>query len=287
MLRFIARSILHSVRTSIALHTASVLTVALSMGLIVFSFTTARSLRSWTQLLDSNVRFMVQTDQKSSHAVRQALQQQNDLGNIEILSPESVADSISRVLNMEAPDVLKELDLPVILRVTPLSADTGTLLELAERIAKVPGVLSVEYGQRWIKRFRELSGTVLKGSIGLSLLLTGMALMILVTTFTLVLYGRRRELEIMVLVGASPTHIYAPILIEGILQSLLGTGIAIAVSTVFWNYASHEVVIFGAPLMVDLSASTMVAYLVLGVLLGGISSVIAMMQSIVSINEEE
>ena len=68
------------------------------------------------------------------------------------------------------------------------------------------------------------------GKLGLLLLgLLGAATAILVSnTLKLAVYARRDEIEIMKLVGATNLYVSAPILLEGVIQGLLGAGLAVA-----------------------------------------------------------
>ena len=246
MLRFVIKSLRLSLLSNTVLHVASVLTVTLCVGLIVFSFSAARALRAWTERLDDNIRVLVQVQSKDVVAVEREIGRIEGVAQLERLTDEAIADSVSRVLGIQAPAALRSLGLPAIYKVQPDDGSSARLLQIADQIGRIRGVVSVEYGQRWLSRFKEFSRTVLRASIGLALLLVGTALMILVTTFTLVLYSRKRELEIMVLVGASPAHIYLPAIVEGLLQSLLGSVLAVAITEAIWSLAADKLVIFGS-----------------------------------------
>ena len=99
--------------------------------------------------------------------------------------------------------------------------------ELAARLRDVPGAAEVDDGAAWLSRLENLlrQGRV----VGLALLaLVAVATAILVSnTLRLAVYARREEIEIMKLVGATDGYVGAPILLEGALQGLAGSALAV------------------------------------------------------------
>jgi cell division transport system permease protein len=99
--------------------------------------------------------------------------------------------------------------------------------ELAARLREVPGAAEVDDGAAWLSRLENLlrQGRV----VGLALLaLVATATAILVSnTLRLAVYARREEIEIMKLVGATDGYVGAPILLEGVLQGLAGSALAV------------------------------------------------------------
>jgi cell division transport system permease protein len=99
---------------------------------------------------------------------------------------------------------------------------------LAERLRGVPGVADVDFGTAWLERLEALLRRArLAGLVLLSLLTAGTAVLVS-NTLRLAVFARREEIEIMKLVGATDAFVGAPFLIEGLLQGLLGGGLAAA-----------------------------------------------------------
>jgi cell division transport system permease protein len=71
--------------------------------------------------------------------------------------------------------------------------------------------------------------------LGLGGLLLLTTIFVISNTIRLNIFARRDEIEIMRLVGATGLFIRAPFYIEGILQGLLGTGLALAILFVFFQ----------------------------------------------------
>jgi cell division transport system permease protein len=119
--------------------------------------------------------------------------------------------------------------------------------------------------------------------LGLLLLgLLGAATAILVSnTLKLAVYARRDEIEIMKLVGATNLYVGAPILLEGVIQGLLGAGMAVATLAAA-NLALLPRVREAVPLAARLTpADILPGQLLLAMLLGG--AVLGLVASAISL----
>jgi cell division transport system permease protein len=120
-------------------------------------------------------------------------------------------------------DELGEGTLPASLEITlsPGSDSTDQVAAWA-RTLEGPDFSEVDYGQEWIERFNAfLSLLKLLGAVmGMLVLLA--ALFLVTNTVYLVVYNRRDELEVQKLVGATPSYIVAPFLLEGLAHGVFG-----------------------------------------------------------------
>jgi cell division transport system permease protein len=99
--------------------------------------------------------------------------------------------------------------------------------EVVTHLEKTPQFEEIQYGQEWVQTFSvlvhilRLTQWILGG-----LLLIGIVF-ITSNTLQLTISSRREEIEVMHWVGASPGFIRVPFYLEGLLQGLLGGGLAI------------------------------------------------------------
>lgn len=99
--------------------------------------------------------------------------------------------------------------------------------ELAGRLARVPGAAEVDYGNAWLEK---LEAFVRRAKVAALVLFAALAIataVLVSNTLRLAVFARRDEIEIMKLVGATSGFVSAPFLIEGVLQGLLGGGLAV------------------------------------------------------------
>jgi cell division transport system permease protein len=141
--------------------------------------------------------------------------------------------------------------------------------------------VEIDDGAVWVARLEALVDRARK--VGLLLLgLLGAATAILVSnTLKLAVYARRDEIEIMKLVGATDLYVGAPILLEGVIQGLLGGGLAVG-TLVTANLALLPRAREALPLAARLAPADvlpgrlLVAIVVVGALLGLVASAISL-----------
>ena len=90
-----------------------------------------------------------------------------------------------------------------------------------------PLTSDIRYGQNVVDNLFKATGVVRIFAAAFLILLLGVSLVLIGNTIRLAIYSRRREIGIMRLVGASNWFIRTPFLLEGVLQSLVGSILAI------------------------------------------------------------
>lgn len=98
---------------------------------------------------------------------------------------------------------------------------------VAENIEKMPEVDQVNYLQKIIHQFISLLNGIQKLLLGLVVFLLACALLIIHNTIRLGFFSRKKEIEIMKLVGASHGFISWPFVLEGAFYGLMGGALAV------------------------------------------------------------
>jgi len=99
--------------------------------------------------------------------------------------------------------------------------------EVVTHLKKIPQFEEIQYGQEWVETF-----SVFVHILRLTQWILGGLLLIAIVfitsnTLQLTISSRREEIEVMQWVGASPAFIRVPFYMEGLIQGLLGGGLAI------------------------------------------------------------
>jgi cell division transport system permease protein len=92
-----------------------------------------------------------------------------------------------------------------------------------------PAIQSVSNKKNYTKRALELTSAVKWGGLAFAVLLTIASILLIANTIRLSLYARRREVEVMKLVGATDWFIRWPFVIEGVIVGAAGGIMAIVV----------------------------------------------------------
>ena len=88
-------------------------------------------------------------------------------------------------------------------------------------------VFAFEVVQRIQETFNKIGVRFLAAAV----LLLVAALMLILNTIRVAMFARRREIEVMKLVGATNWFIRVPFIVEGIIQTLLGAAVAVGIMT--------------------------------------------------------
>ena len=139
--------------------------------------------------------------------------------------------TLKQVLGKDASvaDQLPANPLPASLEVTPTAegATPDGARGLIERLAALPEAEEVAGGSQWIDRLAQGRRLLNAVGIGIGAVLALAAILTVTTATTLVLHARRQETEIMRLVGASELMVRLPLLLQGMMQGLLGAMLSI------------------------------------------------------------
>ena len=147
------------------------------------------------------------------------------VGKIEALG------TLKQVLGKDAAvaDSLPQNPLPASLEITP-TAEGATLdgaRSLVTRLVALPETDEVGGGLDWMDRFAQGQRLLWLFGLAVGAVLAGAAILTVATATALVLHARRDEMEIMRLVGAPEHVVQLPLLMQGMMQGLIGAVLAI------------------------------------------------------------
>ncbi len=151
--------------------------------------------------------------------------------SVRLVSPDEALERFRRGVGRGAAllEGLNENPLPASIEVTlaPAHRSAEGLARVEGSLDGLPGLAELHSGQDWVEGY--LRAVALMRGIGWGLggVLGLATLLIVANTIRLAVLSRRDELEILSLVGASRAFVNLPFLLEGLLQGLLGGGVAL------------------------------------------------------------
>jgi cell division transport system permease protein len=118
--------------------------------------------------------------------------------------------------------------IPSQFKVVPKTTDPELVRSLANQYRTLPGVAGVSLAEDEFDVISTLSGFVRTVTIGMSLVLLAVAVILIWNTIRTAIFARRREIEVMKLVGATDWFIRVPFILEGLIQGLAGALVSCA-----------------------------------------------------------
>ena len=214
-----------------AMQVTAIGTVAVTIVLLgAFLFVRATLAGVGTDLL-SQIEISVYTTAdatpKQVAALESALRADPRVASVDFIpKKQGLIEMKDRVKGEIDMSLLTENPLPDKIRIKVKAPETVAAVAAAAQ--KMPGVANAVFGQDLVARMLRL-GSVLRGiGIGVIVVFVLVAGIIISNTIRLTVFARRREIAIMQLVGATNTYIRMPFICEGLLDGVLGAGIALA-----------------------------------------------------------
>jgi cell division transport system permease protein len=223
--RYFARETSISLRRNLLMTISGVLTVAVSLALFGGIMLLSQWVDHGTERIKGGVRLEIFMTVNASAAqiadVRTALEQDPQVKDFRFLDKDAAFEEFQRIFRKD-PDLVRNVDaeaLPTSFRVVPEQAEfTNRIQRRFEPLAGVDDVATPEEALRGL-----LSATNTARYIFF------LSMFMIVNTIRLATFARRREIEVMKLVGASNWFVRVPFMAEGMVQGLIGAGLAVGV----------------------------------------------------------
>jgi cell division transport system permease protein len=231
---YFARETLISLRRNLLMTLAGVLTVTVSLflfgGILLLSKLVDHGTERWKGGVEFEIFMTTNPDATEAQVtdVGTALEADPLVEDYTYYDKEAAYEEFKRLFRND-PALVESISpdaLPESYRVTPVDAEDTAVL--AGEYESFTGVSEVATAQEETERLLTITGWVRRSFWALSALLLLSALFLIVNTIRLATFARRREIEVMKLVGASNWFVRVPFLAEGLTQGLLGAGVAIA-----------------------------------------------------------
>jgi cell division transport system permease protein len=220
-----------SIGANLSTTVAATMTVLIGMFLLGLFIALFSWVNSWTDHVRKDVIVKVffeqspEATEQQVNAVRAKIQTFPETKTVVFVSKEEALDR----MKSKYPTLVEGLvgnPLPDAFEVTPKDADQVT--SLANRLNPLPpGVEKVDYAQKKTERILSVTNVIkyifLLGSVILMIAST----ILIANTIRLSIFSRRREVEVMKLVGASNWFVRGPFMLEGMICGLIGALAAI------------------------------------------------------------
>lgn len=140
-------------------------------------------------------------------------------------------------------------------------------------VKRIDTINDVEYGQDWLEKFSAFINIVKLVGVSIGGFLFLATMLIISNTIKLTIYSRREEIEIMKLVGATNFFIQVPFFLEGFIQGLSGSLLALGILYVSYKILISKIIsdyslYLGSLNLTFLPQQLVIALIFFGILLG-------------------
>lgn len=247
-LRIISRSIIDSFKgvfRNLSLSMASISCITITLLVVSLSLILTSNVNNIATLVEKDVTIVAFLDVKITEQERDTvLKEIKELDNIESVTFESKTQIASNM--MASSEVFKNVMEGWTEEENPLQdtylvkvKDIEQIGTTANQIKELNKVSIVKYGEGMVEQLVDIFEVVRNVCIGIVIALILVTAFLITNTIKITIYSRKREIEIMRLVGASNTNIKIPFIFEGLFLGFLGSIIPI-ISTVYTYSIIYE-----------------------------------------------
>ena len=228
-----------SIGANISTTIAATMTVLIGMFLLGLFIALFSWVNSWTDHVRKDVIvkvfFVQDATEQQINAVQSKALTFPETKSVVFVSKE---DALKR-MKERYPELTQNLSsnpLPPAFEVTPNDADQ--VKALADRLQPLPaGVDKVDYAEKKTQRILAVTNVIKYIFLLGSLILLAASTILIANTIRLSIFSRRREVEVMKLVGASNWFIRGPFMLEGVICGLIGAVAAVVLLVLAKEFA--------------------------------------------------
>ena len=220
-----------SFRRNVTLTAAAIITSAVSLLLVGSTFLIQRAfdnlLTRWKGDVELIVYVRSDATTEQVQLIDDALRSQPSIIDVERLRYLDQAESYAEAEKLFAGDpgtlrLLTPENIPSQFKVVPIAEDSSLVRELGEQFRQLAGVKEVAYAQDVFDVVSRVSQFIRVATTAMSIILLIVAVGLIWNTIRTAMFARRREIEVMKLVGATNWFIRIPFMLEGLLQGMIG-----------------------------------------------------------------
>ncbi|HQV31901.1 MAG TPA: permease-like cell division protein FtsX [Calditrichia bacterium] len=212
----------------------SVLTMSLALTLVglfvLFILNVFQSYQSQFQSIHLRAYLSGTLSEEQQQSLQREIAALAEVQSATIITPAAAAEEFSKDFGPELLEILDENPLPASLDIILKEGmtDLGAINQFIDQLTAREAIDEVSFQETLVRLMNRyfFVGILIAGTVGI--LVFAIAAMLIYNTIRLTIHSRQTVIDIMRLVGATHRFIKAPFIIEGILQGLLGSLIALS-----------------------------------------------------------
>lgn len=282
-LRIISRNIRDSFKgvfRNFSLSIASISCITITLIVVAISIVLSDNVNNFATLVEEDVTIVAflsnDIDSERVNEINADINKLDNIANITFESKMEIAEDMkasSDVFNNLMQDWTEDEN-PLQNTYLVKVKDIEKIGETAEKIRNIDGVSVVKYGEGMVEQLVVVFDMVRNISVIIVIALIIVTAFLITNTIKITIFSRKREIEIMRLVGASNLNIKIPFIFEGLLLGLMGSIIPVCL-TIYgyvWLYDHFNGQIF-SPFIQLISPQPFIYYVsgilvVIGIIVG-------------------
>jgi cell division transport system permease protein len=234
-LDYVVRETTTNLRRNVTLTFAAIMTVGVSLALFGSALLLQHGVDNVSARWENGIELIVflrrDITPEQRDELRETLAKNAEVDEIDYVDVAQSHEEAKRLFDRNEAmlaqiEANKDL-VPESFRIAPVTKDTAVIQSLQQQFGKLPGVLRVTSSQEAVKTVSDVTQFSRTAILAVAIGLLVAALMLILNAIRMAMFARRREIEVMKLVGATNWFIRVPFMLEGIIQGLIGSALAL------------------------------------------------------------
>jgi len=221
--------------------------LAISVSLIIVSITYSLYLNFEYMITDFKDSYKIEVFFNDDLSKKNCIESFNNILLIngidkgQFIDKDMAANKFKREFQEDINDVIGRNPLPMsaIYDISEESRDYNSIKSIVNEIEKNINVESISYEKDAMIQFDRLIKNILAFVFVISLLIILVAVFFVSNTILIIIYSKKRDIEILKLLGASNQFIKFPYYLEGIFQGIIGSLISLIILALFYNILEY------------------------------------------------
>ena len=234
-----------SVFRNFSLSLASISCITVTLVVVAIAVILSQNVNNFATLVEKDLTIVAFLDLDiTEEQIKEVEEQINDIADVESFTFQSKSEIAKEM--MESSEIFKNImsnddvtngSIQDTFQVK--ASDIEVIKNVANDIKNIEHVKSVSYGEGMIEQLITVFDVVRKISIGVVIALIVVTAFLIANTIKITIFSRKREIEIMRLVGASNINIKIPFIFEGLFLGAFGSIIPIG-ATIYGYMALYD-----------------------------------------------
>lgn len=235
-LRILSRNIRDSFKSvfrNFSLSLASISCITITLIVVAISIVLTLNVNRFTELVEKDVTMVaflnLDTTDNEKEEILKEIKELNNVESVKFKSRTQIADDMM-ASSEEFKNIMSswsEGESPIQDTFQIKVKDINEIGNTAKKIENIEKIELVKYGEGMVEQLVQTFEVVRKISLGAVVALIIVTAFLIINTIKITIFSRKREIEIMRLVGASNINIKIPFIIEGLILGVLGSIIPI------------------------------------------------------------
>jgi cell division transport system permease protein len=231
---YIFRETGNNLRRNVTLTIAAIMTVAVSLALFGSTLLVRQGVDNvsarWQEGIEVIAFLKSDITDEQHDAIKAVLDENPEVRDWSYVGLDESIEEARRLFERNEA-MLSKIDsgtrVPDSYRIKPASSEINLMETLGQELAAQPGVLEVKDVSDSVKTVKGVSTALQRAMVAIGVGLLVAALLLILNAIRMAMFARRREIEVMKLVGATNWFIRVPFMLEGIVQGLIGALLAL------------------------------------------------------------